>query len=248
MENCKGDTSSQGGNLSKTEPSSYRPISLLPAVGKLVERAVQVQLLEYMISSNQLNNFHHAYRKDHSTVTAIMKICDYIYEAVDENKIAGLMTIESSAFDCVDAIILDQKLGLYNVSQGTRSWIRDYLTNRTQYVQIGTKKSNMKSVARVVPQGSVLGPLLYTIYMNELMEIINDKECDMEEHDDKKELFTNECENCGMMPIYADDATYLIIDKSKNKIKDKMKENLKKISEFLNANDLVVNEEKTKIA
>ena len=104
----------KGGKLSRQEPKAYRPITILPVVAKIVERAVQRQVVQYMENSGQLNTNTHAYRQLHST-TAAIQITDYIAGAADRKKISNLMMIDqSSAFDCVDGLILDSKLDIYN--------------------------------------------------------------------------------------------------------------------------------------
>ena len=102
--------------------SSYRPISLLPVVAKLVERVIQKQVLKFFIDSKQLNENNNVYRAHHSTVTALLQITDTIHRATDENTIATVMTMdESAAFDCISHNILDHKIELYNFSKETRA-------------------------------------------------------------------------------------------------------------------------------
>ena len=92
----------KGGKLVKTSPASFRPISLLPITAKLVERAIQIQLSKFMEESGQISHNSHAYRKHHSTTTAMLQMSDLIFTATDQNLITVLTTIdESSAFDCV---------------------------------------------------------------------------------------------------------------------------------------------------
>ena len=83
----------------------------------------------------------------------------------------------SSTFNCVEKDLLLEKLQKYNIGQEARGWVEYYLSARTQYVVIGTVHSRMTAVQRGVPQGSVIGPLLYAIHMNEMMEVVNDRGC-----------------------------------------------------------------------
>ena len=148
----------KGGKLLKTSPASFRPISLLPITAKLVERAVQSQLSKYMEESGQISMNSHAYRRYHSTTTALLQISDMIFTATDKNLITALTTIDkSSAFDCVQHTNLLRKLKLYNCSEQTCNWMYSYLTHRTQYVLVGAHQSIMTQVNVGVPQGSVLG-------------------------------------------------------------------------------------------
>ena len=128
-----------------------------------MEHAIQKQILNYMDESKQWNKNLHGYRELHSTTTTLLQVTDFINEAADEGQISNAMLIDqSAAFDMVDPEILDQKLALYKFSDKTRNWLRSYLSHRSQYVNVGAAKSNIRSVKIGVPQGSVLGPILYT--------------------------------------------------------------------------------------
>ena len=191
-------------------PTNYRPISILPVVSKLVEKAVQGQMLQFLNSTNQLNRNHHAYRKNFSTTSAMLQLTDRIYRATDKNLITTLLTVdESSAFDCVPHGILIEKMRLYNFSEEVITWFVSYLSGRSQYVEINTKKSKMTTMKTGVPQGSVLGPLVYTLYINELPDILKNKiNCPGENHTQDIELFWKKnCDLCPEIPCYADDAT-----------------------------------------
>ena len=168
----------KGKGLDPQNPLSYRPISLLPILGKIVERCLQPQILNFMENSGQLNANHHSYRKNHSTLTSMLQISDAIFNGCDLKKITTLITLDqSAAFDVLSHNILTKKLALYNFDESVISWIKSYLTFRSQYVEIGTRKSTFKNVTSGVPQGSVLGPILYVIYVNELPAVLNDENC-----------------------------------------------------------------------
>ena len=235
--------------LNKMDPATYRPVSLLPLVSKLTERACQKQLYEHLESTGQINFNQHAYRQSLSTSTALLQLTDVIYTATDKNMFSQLMALDqSAAFDCVDREILYEKLKMYKISERTMKWIRSYMENRTQYVSIGNKRSRMVPVERGVPQGSVLGPLLYLVYINEMSECIKDlRNCKNKVHEDKKELFGKNCQECGHLPSYADDATYVCTDKLRETNKNKIVKKLKDIKTFLNTNKLTINPGKTVI-
>ena len=92
----------KGKGLSKLDPKSFRPISLLPILGKITERAIQPQIMEFMTSTGQLNENHHSYRKGHSTVTTMLQLSDAIMEGCDANLISMVVTLDqSSAFDVI---------------------------------------------------------------------------------------------------------------------------------------------------
>ena len=131
----------KGKGLDPTSPLSYRPISLLPILGKIVERCLQPQILNFMEESGQLSVNHHSYRKNHSTVTAMLQICDAIFNGCDQNKITTLVTLDqSAAFDVLSHEILTRKLAMYNFHVSVISWVTSYLTFRSQYVSIGTQE------------------------------------------------------------------------------------------------------------
>ena len=230
-------------------PSNYRPISILPVVSKLAERAVQHQLINFMDQTSQLNRNHHAYRTHHSTITAVIQMTDRIFKATDNNLITTLLTIdESSAFDCVPHDLLLEKMTLYNFSGDTVKWFRSYLHGRSQYVSISGKHSSMSTVLSGVPQGSVLGPLMYTLYINELPDVLKDPEnCNNDAHEPHEELFGKNCASCGEIPCFADDTTVIQASNSRNQNQEKLKSNLKTISKFLGDNKLAVNEDKTTV-
>ena len=236
-------------DLNKMDPQSYRPVSLLPLVSKLTERAIQKQLSEHLESTGQMNQNKHAYRKSMSTSTALIQMSDIIYTATEENKFSQVMAIDqSAAFDCVDREILYKKLRKYKISEKTMKWIQSYMEDRTQYISIGGKISRMVPVQRGVPQGSVLGPLLYLAYINEMPECIKDLEnCTNQEHEENTELFGKNYKECGYLPSYADDASYVCANKNRETNKHKIEKKLKELKSFLNTNKLTVNPGKTVI-
>ena len=240
----------KGNPGSKLNPDNYRQISLLPVISKIVERQVQGQILQYMESTRQLNDNNHTYRKLLGTTTAMLEIADDIFEAADERRIAVTMAIDqSAAFDCVRHKILDSKLEIYNFSESTRTWINSYLGNRSQYVAVGAKKSSIKSVKQGVPQGSVLGPLLYIIYTNKLSETIKDDiNCQDSSHSENKDdLFGSDCRECGRITTYSDDSTYVTQKKTRTENQENLDIGLEKISVFLTANGLHINQTKTTV-
>ena len=176
----------------------------------------------------------------------MLHLSDMIFTATDSNLISVLMSVdESSAFDCVTYDILLRKLKLYNFDDSTCSWFESYLLHRSQFVTIGAHRSNMIPVHNGVPKGSVLGPLLYTLYINELAETVKDEKCTNQSHLEDNKLFTRNCINCGALPCYADDATFVFASNSRTINKTKLTENLQKIKIFLNDNTLCMNETKT---
>ena len=206
----------------RLSPSSYRPLSQLPIISKITEKCVQSQLLRHLESNKLLSSDHHAYRKYLSTTTAMLQATDYIMTGVDENKFIATMSLDqTSAFDCVDHKLLLQKLVHYNLDNLSIKWISSYLSHRTNYVAIGSSTSHMYAMNYGVPQGSVLGPILYLLYVNELSAAVKNPECANPSHNDTSRLFGPTCESCGQISIYADDLLYIVTDKDRfnNQIK-----------------------------
>ena len=117
---------------------------------------------------------------------------------------------QSSAFDVVDKDILLSKLTIYNIGSAAIHWIENYLSNRSKYVLIGTSRSRMSAVSRGVPQGSMIGPLLYALLTNDITEAVKDRGCSLPAHQDNSRLFGSQCDKCGTLSVYTDDMTYSI--------------------------------------
>ena len=238
----------KGKGSCKLDPDNYRPISLLPVTAKIIERVIQAQMNDFLDNTKQYNYNHHAYRKYLSTTTTMAQITDTLFEAADHKKVSAMMSIdESAAFDCVPHHILLQKLNLYNFDNSTVQWFKSYLEFRSMFVTINAKDSNIARVTTGVPQGSVLGPLLYTLYINELPEVIKDDSCLHVNHNLTQYLFTENCPLCGDLPCYADDALFVISSKSREYNQVKLTRNLAAIKSFLNDNHLSMNASKTKV-
>ena len=164
--------------VSHMDPALYRPISLLPVLSKLVERVVQVQIQGHFERHGLIHPNSHAYQTNKSTTIAIMQIVEEMYEATDSNFMTSLMILDqSAAFDCVHHNLLIRKLRTYGCSEETLTWMNSYLTDRSQFIDIEGDRSRITSMTRGVPQGSILGPFLYLIYINEMAEVIKDRNC-----------------------------------------------------------------------
>ena len=229
-----------------SNPSSFRPVSQLPLVWKLTERTVQIQLLKHLEHWGLLGSNHHAYRLKTNTTTALLDIMDQIGTGADENEIIGTIGVDqTAAFDCVEHEILLKKLGFYSLSSEVLQWITSYLNYRSSFVAIGSGESQILQTKYGVPQGSVLGPLLYLRYVNKFPTNTKDENCSNDCHNDRCRLWDTDCLECGTITIFADDAEYITKSKYRWKNQDRIERNFVNIVNFLNANGLEINQSKT---
>ena len=153
---------------------NYRPISLLSSVSKVFEKAAYGQLYEYFLSHALFYDSQYGFRKYHSTELAAPELDDRIHKEIDENKIPFSVFLDlSKAFDTLDHDILLHKLQYYGITGTALNWFRSYLTERYQYVDYSGASSSMNLLTTGVPQVSILGPLLFIIYMNDIHTVSN---------------------------------------------------------------------------
>ena len=175
----------------------------------------------------------HAYRKGLSTTTTLSEICDLLYGAAEHREISSIMTIDQTlAFNCINHDLLLQKMKKYNMDQNVIDWTESYLKFRTEMVTVGGAESRMSPVHRGVPQGSVMGPLLYAIFVNEITEVAWDPDCQDSAHLDNSVLFGKQCQKCRTITVYADDSTYCISSKNREYNQEKIIRNLDRMNIF----------------
>jgi len=162
-------------DLDLADVKLYRPISNLSVLYKLLERLVARQLLDYLNAHHLLPGCQSAYRSYHSMETAILKVMSDILLALDSGDLAMLTLLDlSAAFDTVDHYIFLKSLNIsYGVSRSVFGWLTSYLSNRTQFVQLNGSCSKSSVVACGVPQGSVLGPILFLLYTADLTRLVD---------------------------------------------------------------------------
>ena len=151
------------------KPSDFRPISLLPTLSKILEKLANRQMVEYLVRHCLLDTNQSAYKEFHSTTTALVKITDDILESMEDSELTILIFLDfSKAFDTVNKRLLLEKLKILGFDINSVSWINSYLTDRYQSVKMGDVSSEWKLIKNGVPQGSILGPLLFTILTSDM--------------------------------------------------------------------------------
>ena len=162
---------SKNSSYTLDKPDSYRPISVLPAVSKILEKAVHQQLMDFLSDEDLLSKFQFGYRPQRSTTQAAILLTDDIRREVDEGNLVGTVFIDlSKAFDSLSHAVLLTKLEAYGIKGNELHWFTDYLFSRQQYVSMGATKSSIEPVFCEVPQGSILGPLLFLVFYNDMAD------------------------------------------------------------------------------
>lgn len=177
--------------LDESDPASYRPISNLNTIGKIIERICLARILPHVASTGNFSPLQSAYRKKHSTETALLKILDDLYRVVDGKRAAVLIGLDlSAAFDTIDHDILIERLrSVFGFSELALAWVKSYLCSRTQFVKIGNEQSPTTSVDIGVPQGSVLGPFLFSVYVSPISDIITSFGIQYHQYADDTQLY-----------------------------------------------------------
>ena len=176
------------GNLTKVQ--NYRPISLLPLPGKVLEKLVHHQLSDHFETESLLAEEQYGFRKNHSTIHAIAQVTNFINKKLDARLPTAAVFIDfRKAFDCVQHPMLIKKLRDMGLSETVINWVTSYLSNRKQRVYANNTYSDYQSITQGVPQGSVLGPLFYIVYANDLAKIV--KHCRLAMYADDTVLYTS---------------------------------------------------------
>ena len=161
---------------SKTEVGNYRPVSILSVISKIFERIVYDQLEKYLKNESLLYEFQSGFRPSFSTDTCLIHLSDYIRKEWDKGNYTGMVVLDlQKAFDTVNHTILLGKLRAVGLAESSIKWFDSYLTGRNQVVDIDGVYSEPMEVTCGVPQGSILGPLLFLVYVNDKVSAVNCK-------------------------------------------------------------------------
>ena len=209
---------------SKCDVSNYRPISLLASFSKIYEKLMHKRLVEYMQSNNSFYEMQYGFRSGRSCEHALLTAQNILLNNLNKNKISLLLLIDfSKAFDMVDHSILLGKLKHYGIRCKALQWFASYLRNREQFVSVNGKDSQKCTIDFGVPQGSILGPLLFVIYINDMPEI----------------------SKFAKFILYADDANIIITGNTLNEIEEQLFSLINALLDWVDSNGLLLNLKKT---
>ena len=207
----------------KDDPNNYRPISILPFIGKIIEYFVSQQITDYMEENRLFTRHQFGFRKNHSTTYLMFDLFDEIYKSKSKSFKPGIIFLDiKKAFDTVNHEILIKKLMYYGIGGTALTWFKNFLSDRYQCTRLCGKLSSFLLVLSGVPQGSILGPILFSIYINDIIYACN----------------------LSIPYLFADDGALFFEDSCRNSYIN-MKIELLTIIKWLSANKLSFNVDKT---
>lgn len=206
--------------------TNYRPVSLLPQFSKILEKLFNLRLLNFIEKNNLLSNSQYGFRQNRSTSLALIDLVEEITNCIENNKFSiGIFIDLQKAFDTIDHGILLKKLHKYGIRGTPQYWLQSYLSNRKQFVQFNHKKSTCRNITCGVPQGSILGPSLFLLYINDI------------------------CKSSKIIKfiLFADDTTLLFSGTELGKLLNEITIELHNLKKWFNMNKLSLNLKKTKL-
>ena len=208
------------------EMTNYRPISLLSSLSKIMEKIVANQIVKHLSQNSILSKSQFGFRKNHNTTHAIWSlVLQLLNGKSNKNELSATFFDLAKAFDIINHNLLMKKLCAYKIDPALAYFLEDYLTERKQFIEINGVRSEIKMCKNIgTIQGSVLGPLLFLIYINE--------------------IDTESEENC---LLFADDTVVINEGKTKNDLKTNLQNSVQKITDWFASNKLVTNNNKTEI-
>ena len=208
----------------KDNCTNYRPISVLPCISKIYEKVIYKRLTSYLDLHNILNKNQYGFRNNRSTIMAVTDFIEQISTSLDQGSAAvGVFLDLSKAFDTIDHKILLDKLYFYGIRGTPHLWLKNYLENRKQFVDFNGTQSHRHNITCGVPQGSILGPLLFLIYINDVSN--------------SSEILK--------FSLFADDTNILYETKNLRNPEYSINKELAKLSLWFKTNKLTINVKKT---
>ena len=208
----------------RNQMDNYRPISLLSSFSKIMEKIIAARLLDFLDANNMLSKWQFGFRPGHSTTHPMVHFLNKISTALNKKQhTISIFCDLKKAFDTCNHKILISKLEKYGIKNIELTWFKSYLENRKQFVSIKEKCSPLLDITLGVPQGSILGPLLFLLYINDLPLA--------------SKLLTL---------LFADDTTLLFSHDDINVLIEEVNKEFKKVCEFFRTNRLVLHPDKTK--
>ena len=209
----------------RSNASHYRPISILPTLSKILEKAVHSQLYQYLVTNDLLTTKQFGFRKGISTESALTNFADEVLLNMERGKLCGAVFLDlTKAFDTVDHGILLSKLSAIGLSGNSLNWFQSYITKRSQRTCCESELSSKLPITHGVPQGSILGPLLFVIYINDLPSVLQSSSAS----------------------LYADDTVIYCYGSSSRELSEKLNRDLLTVAQWMNEHKLTLNLEKTK--